>query len=273
MDRTATAAHCLVALGIVFELPEVGLHVRVTPALAALVAPVVVFLGVAAHEQIAVDRAGAADDAAAHPALRLVVEVGLRFGLVLPGVAFVVEDLRDHQRDFEIDVVRRATCLKEQHSMAAVIGQACGKRGAGGAGANHDEIKLGVVRNGVRVHRKSPPGKAMQLRALCAFYPAGRPLGGGSRYFDNNLTEEALWRPDYSVILVCRKWHSGELMHPCDGVSGSVNPVCSNTNTKIAQYSGGQGASAVKCRLAIRAGRVRPWRRMSCHRRTRGGVP
>jgi len=75
MDRAAAATDRRIALGIILQAPEVRLHIRITPARAPLVTPAVVLFRIAAHEQIAVDGAGAADDAAAHPALRIVVEV------------------------------------------------------------------------------------------------------------------------------------------------------------------------------------------------------
>src|SRR6185369_11701802 len=76
---TAAAAYHGIAFGIILETLEYRQHVRITPPSAAFsIPPRVVFLGIAAHEQIAVDRARAADHATARPLLGLAVEVHLR---------------------------------------------------------------------------------------------------------------------------------------------------------------------------------------------------
>ncbi|MNC92499.1 hypothetical protein D3C83_89400 [compost metagenome] len=73
--------------------------------------------------------------------------MGLRLGLVLPGVALVVQDLRDHERDLEIDAVRRPAGLEQQHAVTAVLREPVGEHAARGSRANDDEVELGVVRN------------------------------------------------------------------------------------------------------------------------------
>ena len=125
---------------------EVGQHVVVAPAIAALRRPRVEVGPVAAHEDHAVDRAGATEDLA--PGVRDLAFEGSRVGLGVVAPVELLLDLRDgvDQRDHPGLLAEgrpvRAPGLQQEDSAARIFGEATGDDAARRAASHHDVIVI-----------------------------------------------------------------------------------------------------------------------------------
>src|SRR5439155_25721633 len=109
------------------------------PAAIAELGPMVVILGLAADVDEAIDRAGAAEHAAARiDDFALLI----RLGLEPPGQGRMVEHLHKAGRDVDQRVPVAPARLDQQHLGVRILGQPVGEHAAGRAGADDDEIRL-----------------------------------------------------------------------------------------------------------------------------------
>src|SRR5581483_7948240 len=147
LDRTAGSAQVARAVLPVLQPLEAGQHVVERPPRTAVGGPVVVVLRVAADEQQAVDRAGAAE----HPAARLrdlaVQRMLLRNGVIAPVQALlqlrdVVAD-RDHAGLAHQHRAVRAAGLEQDHARTR-LGQALGQHAAGAARSGDYVVGSGI---------------------------------------------------------------------------------------------------------------------------------
>ena len=138
--RPGAAAEALVAAAVIrFHAPEERQHVLVAPALVAHLRPAVEVLCLAAHEGHAVDRARAAQQAAARHRDAPPLGVGLGLGAVEPVGGGVGDQPCRADRNERPGMAGR-TCLQEQHLVARVGRQTVGDDGARRSGADDDEV-------------------------------------------------------------------------------------------------------------------------------------
>jgi hypothetical protein len=129
----------------VLGLAEVRQQLVVAPALAARQrSPVVVVLALAAHVDLSIDGAAAAQHAPAHDVHPAVAEVRLRQRLVHVADGLVVHQPTEADAHLDERVVVLAAGLDEEHAGLAVGGESVGDAAAGRARPDHDVVILGV---------------------------------------------------------------------------------------------------------------------------------
>ena len=139
-QRAVAAAKGVVALAFVsLHLLEERQHVAVAPAAIAHLRPGIEVLRLAAHEGLAVDRARAAQQAAARHGNAPAVGVGLGLGAVEPVGLGIGEKPRIADRDARPRIAGRPR-LQQQHAVARVGRQPVGHHRAGRARADDDVI-------------------------------------------------------------------------------------------------------------------------------------
>src|SRR3989344_4750458 len=139
----------LVQAPVVLVAAEVGQGVVPAPAgVARQFGPLVVVARLAAHVDHAVDAAAAAQRLAARVAQGAAVQARIGFGVVEPVGARVADEVQVAHGDVDPVVVVLAAGLDEEHAVAAVGAQAVAQQGAGGAAADDDGVKRGVVAHG-----------------------------------------------------------------------------------------------------------------------------
>ncbi len=139
-DRAVAAAQGRIAALVTLHALEIGQHLRPAPARQAHVLPGIEFARIAAHIDIAVDRAGTAQHPAARPQLGAVLQGRLRLGDKGPGVVRILQQVHDHQGNMDVEAAVAPARLDQQHPVRPVFRQAVGDGAAGRAGAHDDKI-------------------------------------------------------------------------------------------------------------------------------------
>ena len=166
VDRAAPAANLRVAVRPVLELPEIGQDLVIGPAAIAELRPAVIVLGLAAHDEVAVDRRGAAQHLAARPVDGPVAAVLLLLRGVAPVDGGVVKRLEEAGRDVDEGVEVAPARLQQQHAGIRILAQAIGHDAAGRTGPDNDVVEA----------------------AHPAFPPPGTPIRGSLRRSAANST-------------------------------------------------------------------------------------
>ena len=141
-ERPAGAVELVLAALPVLGPLEIGQYVVPRPAAVAELAPMIEILGLAAHVDHAVDRAGAAQHLAAGIKDRAVVDAGIGLGDVAPGQGLVVEQFDVAGRDVDQRVAVGPARLDQHDPGRRVLRQPVGQDAAGGAGADDNVIRL-----------------------------------------------------------------------------------------------------------------------------------
>ncbi len=146
-QRSARAAPSIGAREVVFHSPIDGKHVRRRPARIAECRPRVEIGRLSAHVNHGVDRARAADDAAARPIGRSPAGAVIGFGLVTPIEFRMVEGLAvaDRHPDPEIEV--GTARLEQQHPHRGIGAQPVGENATGRTRADDDKVKKPIGRH------------------------------------------------------------------------------------------------------------------------------
>ena len=179
---------------VVFQTPEVGQHFGERPFVVAPDGPVVVVLGDAAEQHLAVDAAGAAHSLAAGDDDGFIL-LGSAPGGVAPAVGVgAVGGTPDVVALFEVNgqvlkVGIVGAGFQEQRGHAGVLGEAGGQGAAGGTPADDDVVVLHSVsvlkevRNPVMVGagRGRAPAGIIAPGGIRAIPMAGARFGGGGR--------------------------------------------------------------------------------------------
>ena len=139
-DRAAATAPSGVSEPAILDLLEIREQVRIAPARAAGRAPFVVLRRMAANKYKAVDRARSAQDPAARPVKLVAMELSLRFGVGLPDVGFIVEQLADAERYAHPQPPVALAGLEQSHGVLAAFGESSSQHAAGRAGPDDDVI-------------------------------------------------------------------------------------------------------------------------------------
>ena len=141
-ERAALAAQFGARALIVLAQLEVGQHVLEVPAGAALLAPLLEILALAADVDQAVQGGRAAQHPAARPDQPAVVQVGLRLGQVVPAQRRVVHGLGVADRQVNPGVGVAVAGFQQQHAHAGVLAEPGGDDATGAAGADDDVVGL-----------------------------------------------------------------------------------------------------------------------------------
>ena len=191
VQRAALAAAVVAAALEMLRLLEVGQDLRIGPAAIAELAPGVVVERLAAHIEHAVDRARAAERAAARAGDAPAGHALLRLHLEVPVEGLVVEQLGEAGRDVDPHRLVARPRLEQQHLDARILGQPVGQHAARRAAAHDDIIPIGhdvSLAYRTSSHRRRPrPSSAdgrkrdvpARFRAAEAIRPcSGRPRRG-----------------------------------------------------------------------------------------------
>ena len=164
-QRPLAAAECIVAAALVaFHALEEGQHLAVAPAAVAHLRPGVEVLRLAAHECIAVDGAGAAEQPAARDRQSAAVGAGLGLGGVEPVGRGVLQQLGVADGNARPGVACGAR-LQQQHLVARVSREPVGNGRAGRSRADDDEVvAVYVARRHVPQPRSAQPCAASRAR-------------------------------------------------------------------------------------------------------------
>ena len=149
-ERPVAAVHGGGAAGKALAAAERRQQRLVGPAVAARLGPGREIVGMAAHMRHGVDGARSADEPAARPGVDAAVRAGLRRRAIVPVVASAAEQ-RPFQRIGDVGIGRLAAGLDERDGERRVLGEPRGDDGAGGAGADDDDVEAGQ-----RGHRLAP---------------------------------------------------------------------------------------------------------------------
>ena len=140
MHRPVGAAPAFLAVDRTLHALEIGEHVGERPAGRALLGPMVEVAGVTAHIDHAVDRRRAADHLAARRGENAAAEMRLGLGRKAPVVEAHAHRERQRGRHLDERAGVAAAILDDDDAVPAVLRQAVGKRCAGRAGTDDDEI-------------------------------------------------------------------------------------------------------------------------------------
>ena len=121
---------------------EVREHLVVRPARAALLGPAVEVGAVTAEVDHRVDRARAADHAAAREVQAPAAEAGLLLAEEIP-VEVGLEDEREHRRDVQLRCGVRPSRLQQEHRDVRVLAQAAGEHAARSPGSDDHVVSHG----------------------------------------------------------------------------------------------------------------------------------
>ena len=143
----------------VLHAPEIGKHVRETPAGGAHRLPGVEIATVAAHVDHAVDGGGATDHLAAGTLQTAAAERRLRLRPVAPVVAAHVHGIGKGSRHLNERSEIRAAVFEQQHAHRGILAQPVGQHAAGAAGADDDVVRLriGIARHSMHPRRPRLP--------------------------------------------------------------------------------------------------------------------
>ena len=148
-QRAIAAAPGRVAAAPGLGLHEVGQHVLVRPASAAELGPVIVVRRLAAHIEMAIDRARSADQPAAREVDAALADMRAGRGLIAPVELPVADRHAKACRDLDEQPEIRAASLQDHDLIATVLAKPIGEHAAGSACA-HDHVVGDQVRPGVR---------------------------------------------------------------------------------------------------------------------------
>jgi hypothetical protein len=154
---------------------EVGQHAVPAPAAIAELRPMVEILGLAANIDHAVDRAGAAEHAAARVEDRPAGDPRIGLGLEAPGQHRMVEQFDVAGRDVDQRVAVARPGLEQQHAGGGIFAEPVGQHAASRAGADDDEIRLHALSSLATAFSKAPSPTARCRQR----FPLSRGAGEG----------------------------------------------------------------------------------------------
>ena len=140
LQRAVVAARGGVPIGAAFRAAEIRQHGVPAPAGCALRGPIGVVLGLTAHIEVAVDRAGAAQHASTRTGNRAIAGMRRRRIRIAPADTVVEHRAREAGRHLDPQFVVGAARFKQQHAMTARSGQPVGEHATGRASTDDDVI-------------------------------------------------------------------------------------------------------------------------------------